>query len=55
MVKLSKAAKKRFKRMSASERKAIHKATILLADSDAITAGRFEAIQRGLKSCYSGM
>lgn len=48
-------AKKRFKRMSGSERKAVLKAAELLADCEAITAGRYEAIRRTLKSCYSGM
>ena len=54
-MKLSKQAKKRFKRMSASERKAVLKAAELLADTEAITSGRFEAIRRALKSCYAGM
>jgi len=54
-MKLSRHAKKRFKRMSASERKAVLKAAELLADCEAITASRYEAIRRTLKSCYSGM
>lgn len=54
-MKLSKQAKKRFKRMSASERKAVLKAAELLADTEAISSGRYEAIRRTLKSCYSGM
>lgn len=55
MMKLSRQAKKRFKRMSSSERKAVLKAAELLADVEAITSGRYEAIRRTLKSCYSGM
>lgn len=55
MVKLSGASKKRLKRMTAAERKAVQKAAILLADCEAITSGRFEAIIRALKSCYKGM
>lgn len=54
-MKLSKDAKKRFKRMSSAERKAVLKAAELLADTEAITAGRYEAIRRTLKSCYSGL
>jgi hypothetical protein len=48
-MKLSKAAKARIKRMNATERKAIMKAAVLLADNDCITAGRAAAIARTLK------
>jgi len=54
-VKLSKQAKKRFKRLNMSEKKAIAKAALLLADADAITPQRYEAIIRTLKSQTSGL
>lgn len=54
-MKLSKGAKKRFKRLSMTERKQVLKAAEMLADIEAITADRYEAIRRTLKSCYSGI
>jgi len=45
-MKLSKSAKARIKRMSASERKACVKAAFMLADCEMITAGRAQAIAR---------
>lgn len=48
-MKLSKAAKKRFKRLNMGERKAVAKAALLLADAEAITPGRYDAIIRTLK------
>jgi len=51
-VKLSKNAKARIKRMSASERKALQKAACLLADNDVISSGRYSAVMRLNKSCY---
>ncbi len=50
-MKLSKASKARIKRMTATERKALLKASILLADNDIITNGRYMAIHRMCKSC----
>lgn len=50
-MKLSKAAKARLKRMSSSERKAVLKAGILLADCECISNDRYMAIHRTLKSC----
>ena len=50
-MKLSKAAKNRIKRMSASEKKALLKAAVLLADTEIITDGRYRAIHRMCKSC----
>ncbi len=46
MVKSSKASKARLKRLSASEKKAVIKAAILLADNECITEQRFRAIAR---------
>jgi hypothetical protein len=51
-MKLSKGAKARIKRMSATERKALVKASNLLADCECITADRASAIAR---TCRSGM
>jgi len=50
-MKLSKQAKARLKRMSASEKKAIKKAADLLADCECITNQRYSAIARTLKAC----
>jgi len=49
-VKLGKGAKQRIKRMTVSERKAVAKAAMLLADCEAITPQRYEAIIRTLRS-----
>tara|TARA_Y100000361_G_C11159946_1_gene346621 strand:- start:3775 stop:3939 length:165 start_codon:yes stop_codon:yes gene_type:complete len=49
-MKLSKAAKARIRRMSASERKAILKAAQLLADVEIITADRYAATYRTLNT-----
>jgi len=46
MVKCSKAAKARIKRMSAAERKAVDKAAKLLADTECISYGRYLSISR---------
>lgn len=46
MVKCSKAAKARIKRMSQAERKALIKAAYLLADNECISEKRFDAIAR---------
>jgi len=51
-VKLSKAAKARVKRMSSSDRKALLKAALMLADNDIISSGRYSALDRLNKSCY---
>ena len=45
-MKLSKAAKARIKRMSSSEKKALIKASLLLADSECISNDRYLAIHR---------
>jgi len=45
-MKLSKSAKARIKRMSASERKACVKAAFMLADAEMITPARAHAIAR---------
>jgi hypothetical protein len=45
-MKLSKSAKARIKRMSSADRKALIKASNLLADCDCITAERAVAIAR---------
>jgi len=50
-LKLSKAAKARIKRMSASERKALVKAAQMLADAEIITSDRYAAIYR---TCAKG-
>jgi hypothetical protein len=52
MVKVSKAAKARIKRMSVAEKKSLVKAANLLADNDCISDKRFVAIARtvGLKA-----
>ena len=47
-MKLSKGAKARIKRMSASERKSLLKAAALLADAEVISDSRFTAIRRTL-------
>jgi len=52
-MKLSKSAKARIKRMSASEKKAIHKAATLLADNDCISHARWAAISRTLTAMNS--
>jgi len=51
MTKLSKASKARIKRMSMTDKKAVLKAAALLADCEVITAGRYAAVHRMLKSC----
>jgi len=53
-MKLSKNAKMRIKRMSATEMKAVAKATKLLADTECITPQRAQTIMRTLKQCQSG-
>ena len=45
-MKLSKMAKARIKRMSASEKKSLVKASALLADCEIISSGRYVAIAR---------
>jgi len=50
MVKVSKAAKARIKRMSAAEKNAIQKAAKLLADAELISHGRVNAIFRTVRS-----
>lgn len=47
-MKLSKGAKARIKRMSASELKAVMKAAVLLADAEIISSSRCDAIMRTL-------
>lgn len=37
--------------MSAGDKKAVAKASLMLADADVITRGRYDAIMRTLKSC----
>jgi len=54
-VKLSRAAKKRFKRLNMKEKKEVAKAALLLADMEAITPQRYDAIIRTLKSQTSGL
>lgn len=49
-MKLSKNAKARIKRMSATERKSMAKAAVLLADAEMITSARCAAILRTLRS-----
>ena len=49
MVKVSKSARSRLKRMSSTERKQIHKAAVLLADNDCIKSKRYDAIIRVIK------
>jgi hypothetical protein len=49
-LKLSKAAKARIKRMSATDKKAAAKAAILLADAEMISSSRCAAILRTLGS-----
>ena len=51
MVKVSKMARARFKRMSSAERKQVQKAAVLLADNMCITSKRYDAITRIIKSC----
>jgi hypothetical protein len=51
IMKMSKAAKARIKRMSSADRKALVKAAMLLADNDCITASRYSAIHR---TCMNG-
>jgi len=53
-VKLSKMAKQRIKRMSASERKQLVKAAVMLADNEIITHDRYMAMMRVCKSCAGG-
>jgi len=50
-MKLNKASKARIKRMSASDRKKILAAALLLADAEIITSGRYMAVHRICKSC----
>lgn len=52
MAKASKAAKARLKRMSMTEKKAVHKAAALLADCELITNARYMAIMRACKAGY---
>ncbi len=54
-MKLSRAAKKRFKRLNMKEKKEVAKAALLLADIEAITPQRYDAIIRTLKSQTSGL
>jgi len=54
-MKMSKAAKKRFKRLNMKEKKEVAKAALLLADMEAITPQRYDAIVRTLKSQTSGL
>jgi len=49
-MKLSKTCKMRIKRLNNSEAKAIAKAAALLADIEAISDMRFEAIMRSLRT-----
>ena len=49
-MKLSKAAKGRIKRMTAADRKKVRVAAALLADSEIISADRYNAIAR---ACYA--
>ena len=49
-MRLGKGAKQRIKRMTVAERKAVAKAAALLADYEAITPQRYEAIIRTLRS-----
>jgi hypothetical protein len=51
MVKVSKMARARLKRMSSAERKQVQKAAVLLADNMCITSKRYDAITRIIKSC----
>lgn len=51
-MKLSKQAKARIKRMSASERKKLVIAASLLADTECISAARYMAIHRTCKTGY---
>ena len=50
MVKASRSAKARVKRMTMGEKAAVRKAAGLLADSELISEKRFAAILRALKS-----
>jgi len=50
-MKLSKQAKARLKRMSSSEKKAVLKASMLLADCEIITSQRYTAIHRTIGRC----
>jgi len=49
-LKLSKSAKARIKRMSMTEKKSMLKAASMLADAEAISNARFNAIRRVLES-----
>jgi hypothetical protein len=53
-MKLSKTAKYRIKRMSATEMKAVAKAAKLLADVECITPQRAQTIMRTLNQCNKG-
>ena len=53
LLKLSKAAKARIKRMTGAEKKALIKACALLADADCISDARFTAIRRTLSTSTS--
>jgi len=55
MVKVSKAGKARLKRCNMAERKAVQKASMLLADMELLSDKRYDAIMRALKSCSSGL
>ena len=48
---ISKAAKSRIKRMSASEKKAILKAATLLADAELISMNRWNAVEKHIHKC----
>lgn len=50
-MKLKKASKARIKRMNATDRKAILKAALILADAEIITSSRYMAVHRIVKSC----
>jgi len=50
MVKVSKAGKARLKRCNMAERKAVQKASMLLADMELLSNKRYDAIMRALKS-----
>jgi hypothetical protein len=51
IMKLSKAAKARIKRMNSADKKAVIKAAALLADCEIISSGRYTAVHR---TCMSG-
>jgi hypothetical protein len=53
MMKLSKSAKARIKRMSASEKKKLRASARFLADEDCISNARYLAIMRACNSGYA--